>query len=614
MSTSSGVEKLAWCWHRLRAMEPGEIAHRVAARARAIGERDPAKETTNLQLGPPAACPRLPDRQAASSRVRESAKRQAEDIRSGKWRLFGWHEARIEGTPLWHHDYLNDVAIPRDNAVSLDHRCLRGGASTRAVWEANRWAELVVLAKNAWLNGATDDARLAQAWLADWCDQNSTGSGINWASPLEAAIRLVNFCWLDALIRDCGDMDIVAAQERLAQRVVPGHARWVWRHRSTGSSANNHLIGELASLVVAARRWPSLMGVACCAERAWALLVREMPRQFFEDGGNREQALHYHLFAWEWVWHARQAMRAADSMVEARLARGAQFFRDASHAEEPWDFGDSDDAQIVPVSEDRARAAAEWKAWMLGNDAGGALAFWLGDPPGGVRAMPEDEWHAYPESGIAVIECSGWKARLDSSPLGFGSLAAHGHLDALHLSLWHGPHAVVIDPGTGGYYGDEALRTKLASWEWHNGPVPVEGRERPHRAGIFLWRHHHDAPRLDASGHICRASLACDGPLVRREVSFEGEAWQIVDEVVNARPHVVRWRLSPEWSLTKQVQNELRFEGPGGKKLRLGVEGGDLWRVSADRDVVSPRFGQTAESPVVTIEFRRRLVSRWRIV
>ena len=76
----------------------------------------------------------------------------------------------------------------------------------------------------------------------------------------------------------------------------------------------------------------------------------------------------------------------------------------------------------------------------------------------------------------------------------------------------------------------------------------------------------------------------------------------------------MRWRLAPEWSLTRQVGNEFRFEGPQGKKLRFTAEGAGLARVAAERDVVSPRFGQIAESPVMTIEFRRQLVSWWRIV
>ena len=44
------------------------------------------------------------------------------------------------------------------------------------------------------------------------------------------------------------------AQDRIAQDFVPTHAWWVWRKRSFGSSANNHLIGELTALVMVTKR------------------------------------------------------------------------------------------------------------------------------------------------------------------------------------------------------------------------------------------------------------------------------------------------------------------------------------------------------------------------
>src|SRR6185295_12909310 len=97
-----------------------------------------------------------------------------------------------------------------------------------------------------------------------------------------------------------------------------------------GSSANNHLIGELAGLIVASGRWPDLAG--SCADLAGlrSLWEKEVLAQFAEDGGNREQALNYHLFSWELCLHARLALAAAqmeiDAAVSGRLDRAARFF------------------------------------------------------------------------------------------------------------------------------------------------------------------------------------------------------------------------------------------------------------------------------------------------
>jgi hypothetical protein len=540
---------------------------------------------------------------------------RAAEIRAGHWQLFGWCDITISGCPRWHHDYRHQADAPAScDSSTLDHRNLSGGADARWIWEINRWAEPVVLAQNAWLNHELSDARLAQEWISNWCDKNPAGKGVNWCSALEAAIRLLNFCWVDALIRETCDRELIAAQNELATRVAPVHAIWVWRHRSIGSSANNHLIGELAALVMAARRWPSLSRLACCAERAWEQLLPEIEKQFARDGGNREQALHYHLFAWEFLLHASRAMRAADDNVASKLERMASFFLHVAHPAEGWDYGDSDDAQIVPLTSRRDDATGEWWRWLMGRDEEGALAFWLGEPTDFRGGLDPKGWRLFSDSGIAVRRDGGWMARVDGSPLGFGSMAAHGHLDAMHLSLWHGDEAVVIDPGTGAYYGDEKLRVRLASWEWHNGATPLRHRAQPRRVGPFLWTHHHDVPHLEIAGEECRVSFACDGPLVRRTVKPVQAAWEIHDEVVTPLPHVVTWRLSPAWRLLSQSEGGFRFRHANGKTARLRVASDHLDEAGAGMNVVSPRFGDTRQAPTVRLVFRHHLVSRWEML
>jgi hypothetical protein len=383
---------------------------------------------------------------------------------------------------------------------------------------------------------------------------------------------------------------------------VPLHAWWVWRKRSFGSSANNHLIGELAALVMVTRRWPSLAKVICCPERLWPMLEEEVLRQFAEDGGNKEQALHYHLFAWEMAWQAGRVMDGLHGMILKRLKDAAQFFCNLSLGS--WDFGDSDDAQITPLAMDRRNAECEWRAWMLGEETGAALAFWLGDAP---RVTPPvwQKWLTHAESGHAIWRDEAWTARVDASPLGFGTLAAHGHLDAMHVSLWSDGEPLLIDPGTGGYYGDVALRASLAAWEAHNGAVPMWGRSVPMRAGPFLWREHHDVPKMEIVDEACVVRFACDGPFVKRSVQMADKSARITDEVCGRTAHVVTWQLAPEW----ETEGELAWRHANGAMVTLSIEGDAVQSCEVVRNVVSPRFGQVMEAPAVRVIFTGRLVS-----
>jgi hypothetical protein len=614
MSLLAEPERWYWYWHRLRAMAPAEVAGRVLEKVRRSADRAAAHTLGDFYLSDPEhRWPALPVPHEAPERVRRAIANDARAIRTGRWLLFGWNEAQVTDPPAWHRDLVRGIDTPtRVAARHLDHRRLAGAADARCVWEINRWAEIVRLAQNAWLNGSLDDARVAQRWLRDWCDENPLGVGINWCSPLEAGLRLVNFCWIDALVRGCECSSLTAVQDALSRVIVPGHAWWVWRHRSFGSSANNHLLGELAGLTLAARRWPSISGIACSAERAWQLMSVEVLRQFAEDGGNREQALHYHQFAWETAWQAYRVMDSGPGPVGERLRAAARFFCDLAHETEPWDFGDSDDAQVTPLPAERHTALAEWRAWLLARPEGEALQFWLGNPPGNVCRPKSGTWRSYPQSGLAVLEVNGWKVRVDGSPLGLGSMAAHGHLDAMHVSMWDGEHAVVIDPGTGVYAGDPQIRDKLTSWEWHNGPVPMGGRPRPQRAGRFLWADHHAAPRIAVADGACKVELAADGGVLTRTVEYlaAADAWRLTDIVAGDLRYVVRWRLAPTWRAVSQSWGQVLVARASGA-LRLRVESENGVGLHVSQDLVSRRYGEMEQGLVITVTFTKRLVSQW---
>src|SRR5436190_924867 len=76
---------------------------------------------------------------------------------------------------------------------------------------------------------------------------------------LEAGMRLIQVAWIDALLSEPGAGP--ERQQRLAalrQTILPTHVWFTWRHKSFGSSANNHLLGELAGCLIATARWPAL--------------------------------------------------------------------------------------------------------------------------------------------------------------------------------------------------------------------------------------------------------------------------------------------------------------------------------------------------------------------
>ncbi|MFM1768476.1 MAG: hypothetical protein RJA22_1005 [Verrucomicrobiota bacterium] len=567
--------------------------------------------------GPAGAFPVVPEAARAPQALRDSLARDTVELLAGRWRAFGHLPIQVEDPPRWNRDYLAGCDVPGDrSAFQLNHRALPGGADIKLVWELSRWQALTRLAMAAQVLGHRDAGARCVGWLEDWVRHNPPYRGWNWTSALEVGMRLIQFTWIDALLSGPGsDAALAPRLAALRPAVLVPHVWYAWRHRSFGSSANNHLLGELAGLIVATARWPGLQRWGA----PWADLQRELERevlaQFAPDGGNREQALGYQLFSWELAWQARLALRAAGrpmaDAVEERLRAAAAFAVAVQRDAEPWNYGDGDDAVALPVAAGEATLLAEWRAWLGRAPAAqdGAIGHWLGEAPAvqapaAVRRGPG--WRVFPESGLAVWDSPGWGLRWDVSPLGYLRTAAHGHLDALHLSIWRDGVALIIDPGTGAYYADPALRAWLASRAAHNGPCP-EGIDFPRRLGPFLWSARHAAPVLSGEGSRLEARLRLPGATVRRQVTLAGAGpeWVVEDACEGpggaAMPFTVRWQFAPG-SRVRQVADRRWVVTRGA--AALAVEAADGWATATLVERPVAGSGQEALSGVVSPAFR----------
>ena len=550
----------SWYYHRLRAMSVGEIFGRVREKILHVTEKSAHLKIAGFSLNEkPANVPSIPDRNEASEQLRETLASDAASLLKGEWKLYGWQNVHVSTPPNWHRDYANGVDVPSD--VSLNHRALPKGGDVRSIWEINRWAEIVRLGMHGFVNVDANAIVTAQDWLGNWIESNPSGKGLNWSSALEAGLRLINFCGFDALVRAAHPgAEILQRQDVLVNQIVPNHVWWVHRYLSFGSSANNHRLGELTGLLLAIKRWPELEKISAKADVLWKQTERCILQQFAQDGGNKEQALHYHLFAFEMALHACRAMKVMDGATMARLQKAAEFFVRMTHPQQPWEYGDNDDAQIVPVTLHREKAVAEWWSWMQQKAGGETLRFWLG--ASFAQTSYDSDWWLAKESGMAFCEHKNWKLRADASPLGFGKLAAHGHADALHVSLWDDEKALIIDPGTGGYFAAKELRTELAEWKAHNGPQPAEGFKTPLRIGTFLWSKKHRRPEMALSDDGFSMRFEHEGHGFTRTVKFmeNGKHVTVWDMEDTGKSMRVDWTFAPECKVKAKGEDGTTFE------------------------------------------------------
>jgi hypothetical protein len=574
-----------WYLHRLRAMNAREIVLRVRQRLREFTDSHRDPDWTSIRLSANTDYPRLPPIEEAPADLLTALRRDADEILAGRWKAFGHLELKVDDPPKWQRDYHAGIDLQtNESAFRLNHRELPAGADIKLVWELSRWQHLTRLARAAYYLHDQTAARKCVEWLQDWVKNNPPFKGWNWTSPLEAGLRLIQFVWIDALLTDQPhDFGLEQELETLRYEILPSHFHYVWRHRSFGSSANNHLIGELTGLLVALARWPNLAIWGSRMDELQGLWETEVINQFAPDGSNREQALNYQLFSWELsaiAWTAVLSKhRSVSSRVEERLARAATYYVTIQREQDRWDYGDGDNATVLPFWENGSDATWEWRTWMHVQNNTSLGFFWNQfrreiSIPNRIEpleiserttARGDHDWYLFSHAGMAIRSQKDWFLRFDLSALGYGATNAHGHLDVLHLCLWWRGTAIVIDPGTGAYYGDIPLRNWLASREAHNGPA-LTGSEFPTRLGPFLWSSDHSVPawrRPEPDG--LQAEWFIPTGTIYRKVQEVENGWCVTDDFL---PHeetvdgefTVRWQFAPGAELTRVDERSFRIK------------------------------------------------------
>ena len=624
------ISKLGWYLHRLRAMDLGEVMARIEKRRsqRQDMRRLPDFNGVKLDRREGNPFPRIPEAEDYPDEFRESLQWEAWDIHQGNWKAFRFLDIKVDDPPRWQKDYLVGRDVKSDaHGFLLNHRELPDGADVKLIWELSRWNQLVRLAQAAHVLGDLGCGDTCLRWMGNWLQENPPLRGWNWTSPLESGMRLIQFCWIDALLRKI-DLNAEVPQQRFSttlpkirKEFLAPHVYYTWRYRSVGSSANNHLLGELAGLILAQVRWPGLAEISAPLEVLQDGWEAEVLRQFSPDGGNREQALNYQLFSFEFCWQVRESLRSigrrVDEKVDERLRCAALFFRTVQVPGPAWDYGDSDSAYVTPLFQSEAGAQDEWLNWLGLPDESPVLSCWLGEPPAGPASKPAEQvggvWTRFRDAGIAVAREEGWAYRFDQSPLGYGSMAAHGHLDALHLSVWIDGQPLVIDSGTGAYYGDPELRERLADREAHNAPV-VAGVDLARRMGPFLWASHHARPQAVPAGErqICARLVIGDSDLKRLvEIAPDGGC-RVVDEVTRADvaiPFSIRLVFAPGWDVVSEGGGEFSLwnDRLAAQLLVAQQASGEIPCVTIEPFECSPSFRRTTSTVSVRIEAVGRL-------
>jgi hypothetical protein len=635
--------RLRWALNRLRAMSAAEVGFRVSRKVQGTAER---AGLGLVRHTPPAAGTSGSAWVSALPSHFDKAvyTRAADRVLDGVFDVFALHDLELGFPPRWNVDPKTRIRGPQGFGKSIDYRDAGRVGDVKYLWELNRHLELVTLAQAWHLTGAEPYSHGCRTLLDSWFSQCPYPQGLNWCVSLEHAVRLSNwaFAWF-LLGGERSTLFVGAPGREFRQRWLSSiyqHCHFIARHWSRHSSANNHLLGEATGLFIATTVWPLWPESRRWSARARRELTRGALEQTFSDGVNREQAIWYHhavadmmliagLFARRNgvdlggdYWRRLEAMLSfiaslmdaggnvpaigdADEGVLVRLVPGDGRGRDRAPGGEPVPgqplaggpgqpvaggvfrsllatgallFGRPDLALKAGRFDDKTR-------WLLGDEPAESFELLRVSAAGESKSAEQREFRegGYYVLGEAFATEREIRIVADAGPLGYLSIAAHGHADALAFTLSVGGKPILVDPGTFGYGAGTRWRHYFKGTSAHN-TVVVDRQDQSDYGGSFLWLNHAaaHAEKVQLEGEAQELVAAHDGyrrlpdPVThRRTWEYRDATLTVTDELSCAGRHDVEicWHFAPECHVSLEA-GAVVTAGRGGARVELACPDG----------------------------------------
>jgi uncharacterized heparinase superfamily protein len=626
----------AWLVNRLRAMSLAEIGWRTMEQAKRRYARNRFEGTHRYTDGK-AAVPSLPGLTEglvkASKAERAAIAAAAHIAMDGGFSALGVNWPRrppdaLFPASIWGMDPVTGQAWPNDAyCFNISYRHNQGIGDVKYVWEFGRLQHLQALAAHHALTGDSQAIAVIEEAIASFEGANPPFRGVHYAEILNVAMRAISLLLASTF---CGS-SLSSSTAVSVRRMLRSHARWLALFPSRFSSANNHLIAELVA--------EYLIGVAlgdtqAHTEGCWRQLMDEAERQILSDGVNAEQSPAYGAFTAEFLLLAAQVARGEQRpippLLEERLCAFAdQIFWLSDRRGYVANLCDNDEGRVVTL-------CAHEPTYPL-SVATAICGFFERPAMGDARAEPTlrsalfgtpPSWLPAPQ-GVRIFETGGLSVvrggfgttsyilTFDHGPLGYLAIAAHGHADALSITLTVDDRPVLVDPGTYLYHSGGTERNWFRGTRAHNTLV-FGGRDQSVISGPFNWSHkaktHLKSSATGAEWDLCASHdgyAKVSGVTHERSVTAIAGGMRVHDRLIGkgATPEItvkseIVFQCAPD--IVVRIDDMAASLQRDGKPIaRLHVSAAGQLAVASGGNIgdggwVSERFGEKSPAPRLT--------------
>ena len=571
---------------------------------------------------------------------------RATRVCNGRFDLLGLHQLSF-GYPVdWHLEPIAGIHAPLKHWSKIDYLDPRISGDKKIVWELNRHQFFQTLGRAYWRTG---DEAFAQAFVThvtSWMDANLPKRGINWASSLEIAFRVISWMWALYFFQDSEHLTPALFIRLLKFLYIQGHH--VENYLSTYFSPNTHLTGEALALYYLGALLPELKCATRWRELGESILLAQLERQILPDGAYFEHSTYYHRYIADFYMHYLILAQNNDPRLPEDVRRKLEttsvllldhlMYITRPDGTTPF-IGDDDGGRLVMLDERPAndfRAALSSGASLfhrsdykfVSGEAAEETLWLLGRP--GLQVFdsltarqPTQTSRAFSYSGYYVMR-DGWTPNANYLLINCGMHNApefsygHAHADTLSFELAGYGRTLLIDPGTYTYTGSKEQRDYFRSSHAHN-TLTVDGASSSEPAEMaFRWRRIANArdpswfthKRFDyLAGKHDGYNRASSATTHSRQVLFlKGDYWIAYDQLLTQGEHrcdLYFHFAADSFPVIETVGGLTRVreltDGLSGLSLSTFGQNG-CWHI--DRSWISPCYGARTHAPVAVYTSR----------
>lgn len=524
----------------------------------------------------------------------------------------------------WYRDYKSGLSWPFAYFRDLDPANLGVGTDVKFPWELSRAQWLIPVAQAWRLTGKPQFAEYARAVIEHWILRNPYGWGINWTCTMEAAMRVITWCWLYTHLAEAPGWQDGQFRFRFL-RALYLHLMFVRRFIEVSDVNGNHLTADATALVAGGvffgrgqpRRW---------MRQGWQILNREIERQVYADGVDFEGSTAYHRLVCELFHLAADAVHSDGERVPVGYIQRLLRMADYTEAYLQPDglapvIGDNDDARALPLGSQPARdhrylpaiVRRRWAPEALTDawsESAAECLWWWGDAPltAAPKRLPESK--VFPQGGVAILRSQVDHVYFCCSPLGLAGRGGHSHNDCLSFAAVLDGHRLIEDPGCLAYTGDPLLRNRFRSTAVHNTPQVSDEEINRFISPAVLWFLHLDAhPDMrvwEDSGPSTTVVGSHSGYLrlkppvtVVRTLTLDKTrhtlSWEDAVEPDGGQSLRVPLQLSPGVHAEKGGRDRVVLHH-GDSAFELLWQAGDGWALEIEQGAVAPQYGKAFDA------------------